>query len=62
MLTLQEQVRTATARADGFSDNVRELELALTAAKASLTAQQEVVTEVRAFLDAREQPPLRPVS
>lgn len=60
MLTLQEQVRAATVRADGFSDNVRELELALAAARASLAAQQEVVTEVRAFLDAREHPAQKP--
>ncbi len=60
MLTLQEQVRAATARGDGFSDSVRELELALTAAKASLAAQKEVVTEVRAFLDSREGPAQKP--
>jgi hypothetical protein len=53
---LQEQLNVATASAGALSDQVRHLELALAAAQARQASQQELVTELHAYLDARRQP------
>lgn len=51
---LREQVDAAAAESAGLSNQVRDLELALAASDAKFLAQQEIVTEVRAYLHARE--------
>lgn len=52
---LREQLDAAAAESAGLSNQVRDLELALAASDAKFLAQQEIVTEVRAYLHAREQ-------
>ena len=52
---LREQLDAAAAESGGLSNQVRDLELALAVSDAKLLAQQEIVTEVRAYLHDREQ-------
>jgi DNA repair exonuclease SbcCD ATPase subunit len=52
---LQEQLTKTTANAGALSDQVRNLELTLAAAQAKHASQQEIVTELRAYLDTRQQ-------
>lgn len=53
---LKEKLEAAEGKSSELSIKVRELELALAAAHAKLESQQEIVTEVRAYLEARERP------
>lgn len=53
---LQERLTAASEQASTFAGRVRELELALAQAHAKAEAQQGVVAELRAFLDARDRP------
>jgi chromosome segregation ATPase len=53
--SLQDQLSTASAKAEGLSRQVRDLELALAQSQAKLEAQQGIAAELRAYLDAREQ-------
>ena len=51
---LKDQLDVTVARADGQSGQAHDFELALAASHAKLDAQQGMVTELRAYLDARE--------
>jgi len=51
---LKEHVSASSTRSQGLEAQVRELELARAAAEAKLAAQQEVMKNLRAYLDARE--------
>ncbi len=53
---LKDQLDVTVAKADGLSGQVHDFELALAASHAKLDAQQGMVTELRAYLDARERP------
>lgn len=52
--TLKEQLSASSTKSHVMETQLRELELARAAADAKLAAQQEVMTELRAYLDARE--------
>jgi chromosome segregation ATPase len=54
--SLHEQLSTVTVKANALSDQVRDLELALAAAQAKQASQQEIVSELRAYLDAKQPP------
>ncbi|WP_194725092.1 hypothetical protein [Noviherbaspirillum malthae] len=47
---LAEQLATSTAHAEGFSQQVRELELLLATTKAKMEAQQTMNEELRSYL------------
>lgn len=49
----KKQLDVSTAKAEALANQVRDLELALATADAKLAAQQGVVAELRAYLDAR---------
>lgn len=53
---LREQLKAAAIESGALAKQVRDLELALAAADAKFLAQQEIVDEVRAYLNARELP------
>lgn len=51
---LQEQAAAAATKAEVAFDRVRELELALATAQATLASQREITSELRAHLATRD--------
>jgi len=56
MQALQSQLNDAAAKVDVSAGQVRDLELALAAANAKSASQQDVVTELRVYLETRDRP------
>jgi hypothetical protein len=52
---LQEQLATATEREKSLAAQVRDLELALTQSQTKVEAQQEIMTELRTYLESHQQ-------
>lgn len=53
---LRDQVVAATEKAENMASRARDLELALVQSQAKVEAQQGITAELRAYLDARQQP------